>query len=66
MIHHNVHRETYTQRIGVQKDNLEYTYLHWRPTVTSSRFTFRKYTTKLNPKEYRPIGPTLLVEWGDE
>ena len=66
MIHHSFHVETTTQRIGVQKTNLHYTYLHWNPGPSSSKFLFRDYTEELNQKVYRPIGPTMLVEWTDE
>lgn len=66
MIHHSFHRETYTQRIGVQKTNLHYTYLHWEHNRYSSKFLFKKYKVELDQKVYRPIGPTMLVEWTDD
>ena len=65
MIRHSFHGETFTQRIGVQKTNLHYTYLHWRHNRSSSKFLFREYKVELDQKVYRPIGPTMLVEWTD-
>ena len=55
-------RETH---IGIQKKNNNYTFLHWLDHSSStSRFKYLEFSRTLG--EYKPIGPTSLVEWGDE
>ncbi len=49
-------------RIGLQRKDRNYTFLHWLDHSTStSRFKYLKFSRVL--KEYKPIGPTSLVEW---
>lgn len=51
--------------IGIQRKNNSYTFLHWLDHDSStSRFKYLKFSRVL--KEYKPIGPTILVEWEDE
>jgi len=51
--------------IGLQRKDKNYTFLHWLDHSTlTSRFKYLEYKRVL--KEYKPIGPTILVEWGDE
>ena len=64
MIHHSIHLDkTPSQRIGIQKSNNQYTYLHWKDDGYSDKFKYISYNAKLDPKRYKPIGPTILVEW---
>lgn len=52
-------------QIGIQRKNNSYTFLHWLEHRSStSRFKERKFKRALT--EYKPIGPTILVEWEDE
>lgn len=67
MIHHSLHNEDKPkQRVGIQRFNRDYTYLHWRDQGFTDKFKYLDYNKPLNPRRYKPIGPTLLVEWGDE
>ena len=51
--------------IGIQRKNNSYTFLHWPDHDSyTSRFKYLKFSRVL--KEYKPIGPTILVEWEDE
>ncbi len=43
--------------IGYQTSSLSYTFSHWSG---SSKFRLYKYSSTLM---YKPIGPTILVEW---
>jgi hypothetical protein len=52
-------------RIGIQRKNNSYTFLHWlEHSSSTSRFKYLKFKRALT--EYKPIGPTILVEWEDE
>ena len=51
--------------IELQRKDKNYTFLHWLDHSSStSRFKYLKFSRVL--KEYKPIGPTSLVEWKDE
>ena len=53
--------------IGIQKDNLHYTFFHWKDHSSStSKFKWLYYKKSLKESDYPPIGPTLLVEWEDD
>lgn len=66
MIYHSMDKEeTSKELIGTQKKNLSYTYLHWGGN-RKNKHKFYPYEIKLSYHSYQPIGPTLLVEWGDE
>ena len=43
--------------IGYQTSSLPYTFSHWGG---SSKFRLHRYDSTLM---YKPIGPTILVEW---
>ena len=43
--------------IGYQTSFLSYTFSHWSG---ASKFRLYSYSSRL---EYKPIGPTILVEW---
>ena len=67
MIHHSIHGiDKPEQRVGIQRSNRDYTYLHWKDQGATDKFKYLDYNTLLDPRRYKPIGPTLLVEWGDE
>ncbi len=67
MIHHSLHsKDKPRQRVGIQRFNKSYTYLHWEGHSILNKFKYLDYDTLLDPTRYKPIGPTLLVEWGDE
>lgn len=58
-------RKASGNKIGFQKDNKSYTFLHWLDHKSlTSRFKLLKYGSVL--KEYEAIGPTCLVEWSDD
>jgi len=64
MIRHT-HSPSTELYIGIQRKNNSYTFLHWLDHSSStSRFKYLEYKKVL--KEYKPIGPTILVEWEDE
>lgn len=51
--------------IGIQRKNNSYTFLHWLDiSPSTSRFKYQKFKKVLT--EFKPIGPTILVEWEDE
>ena len=55
------------QLIGIQKASHRYIFLHWgkamfKPSAYSGGLDKHNHLGD----EYSPIGPTLLVEWGDE
>lgn len=65
MIYHSMNEdEEDKELIGVQKKNLSYTYLHWDGSF--NKYRLQEFGMALSYYEYEPIGPTLLVEWGDE
>ena len=52
-------------RIGLQRKDKNYTFLHWlEHSSSTSRFKYLTFNRALT--EYKPIGPTILVEWEDE
>lgn len=57
MIYRVEEGKTYTGAIGYQTSSLAYTFSHWTGT---SMFRLRDYGASL---KYKPIGPTILVEW---
>lgn len=66
MIYHSMDDEDSNKElIGTQRKNLSYTYLHWEHTAVS-KYKFTPCERVLSYHKYKPIGPTLLVEWGDE
>lgn len=66
MIHHSLNERPFAQRIGIQKSNRHYTYLHWRGQGSTDKFKYLSHSEVLKLTKYRPIGPTMLVEWTDE
>lgn len=67
MIHHSLHNEDKPKQIvGIQRFNRDYTCLHWRDQGSTGKFKYLDYSTLLDPRRYKPIGPTLLVEWTDD
>mgnify|MGYP006949693490 FL=1 len=64
MIRHT-HSPSTEPHIGIQRKNNSYTFLHWlKHSSSTSRFKYLKFKRALT--EYKPIGPTILVEWEDE
>ena len=52
-------------RIGIQKKNNSCTFLHWIDRSPSTYgFKYIEFDRVLT--EYKPIGPTSLVEWQDD
>lgn len=53
-------------RIGIQRPDKAYTYLHWEPEVLyfSSKYRFTEFSNFLeNYGEIYAIGPNTLVVW---
>ena len=66
MIYHSMDDEEPSKElIGTQKKNLSYTYLHWEH-MTVSKYKLHNYGQSLSYHQYKPIGPTMLVEWNKE
>ena len=64
MIHHSIHLDqTPRQRIGIQRTNNHYIFLHWKDSISTDKFKYFEFSINLDHKRYRPIGPTSLVEW---
>lgn len=56
------HTSGLKHHIGIQKGDKHYTFFHWLDHSTkTSRFKWLKYGSVL--KEYKAVGPTMLVEW---
>ncbi len=47
--------------IGLQKSDHSYYFLHW-----SKESGFSKFRKPLSNDGFKPIGPTMLVEWNKE
>ena len=52
--------------VGIQKKNKSYTFFHWNDhNRSASKYKWFGYSLPLK-KEFNPVGPTMLVEWGDD
>jgi hypothetical protein len=52
-------------KIGFQKSNHKFTFLHWGGGPTMTKFKLITWSYGLE-RDYIPLAPTLFVEWRDE